>query len=1040
MKRRVISILSMIAMLCTMIVFAMPEVAAAVDYPRYKDHAQYGADQKDWSISSPEDWDAMRAVADVATEDYFEGVTFHLTNDIDFAIDSSNRRQPMGINTNGAAFAGTIDGHGYGFNNIYIYNSEKNTYGDLNSAGDAVIHSGLFLRLGNCTFRDFGLNSGLILQGSSNASGTMSSFGTVMNGKTPTFERVWSSIYLSAQCNARLNGLVGTISSTPVSVNVNGFVFDGVLAKQAKADVKNPQSFALLYTGSSTAPGSYKNVITDFEVYNGKVVAGSSANTVAVSGKQDYGSEGVQSALIGFTSEDVAKATTIENVYGVKRAKEGINDGYMIGTTLSGSSYSASLLTDMSAAEAAWTINQNPTEDAVYFTLNDKGQVRPIAEGKSEGKIVKIGVTGDAETAIFVAPNATVDLKAALGYKSDLSFEIISGECAINGASVTVGTADVTLKMTNSCVDHNVRYESDGESQKHTGTCSICGHKIDEDCTLTNFEQNDMEWNTINHTGDCSKCDAKNITQVCDFKYQKTENGYKYVCACGRTEDASAPMSAGDVNEKGGIDLVDAIHTLKRTVDNTFEIVELNADVNGNGGVDVNDVYKIILYFMGEPKTVREFAAAEARYNEANFYNANTTELGNIKMDGTEGTNERYIRTDYISVTEGNKVVFGPVRKAQAVLGHFYDANGNAIELINMNNEKLTTVHTFKAEVKGKDVEVINYGESAVIGELETKVVDGLEMVSIEAPAGAAYVRLQANANEADAYYVRINNEFSLADYQCRTNGDADTLTNEERGQLFLTVGDSLCSAARDDQDSTVPKKGWEGRINRNFGAVTVDSSQGGTTISTTKYFVEYNPELDTEGSSGYENYCIVNQITKHRGGQAFEYILLEGGANDAAYDGKIGYEYFNPDSHDPADFAPADTFVGGLERAIYTIIHTYGDTVAFGYLVPYPMNQSGKFTDLNNYFQYVDEICKKWDIPYLDFFYDKLKNFDTVEYTTNSDHTAPDYIHADGRGYDIMQIYIDEFVQKEMRPVNQEIYLEIQQYENVPQNLDMYS
>ena len=218
---------------------------------------------------------------------------------------------------------------------------------------------------------------------------------------------------------------------------------------------------------------------------------------------------------------------------------------------------------------------------------------------------------------------------------------------------------------------------------------------------------------------------------------------------------------------------------------------------------------------------------------------------------------------------------------------------------------------------------------------------------------------MQANVKEADKFYIRINNKFSLADYQCRTKGDANTLKNEEDGQWFLTVGDSLCSAKLDVDDATVlTTKGWEGRIRRDLGAATVDTSQGGSTVSTEKYNHDGDPTIDTEGSSSsYDpKKCIVNQLTMHReSGTAFEYILLEGGGNDAHYDADEGYI---ADSYDPKDFAPEETFIGNLERLIYSAIKTYGDTVALGFLVAYPMPKNDKFVDMGNYFQYVDAVC----------------------------------------------------------------------------------
>lgn len=1052
MRRRVISLLAVFAMICSMAVFAMPEIAVAAEtYPQYKDHVTAtanGHDGKNWSISESADWLAMieTAGATEVGETYFDGVTFHLTTNIDFNNVAMLQLGTAEADTDKTAhpryFGGTINGHGYGFDNILIKDVESTT-------------SGLINRLGNCSFIDFGVNSGNINRNSGNGPSSVSTFGAVTAGCTVNFTRVWSGANIRSLANGHASALVGApAGDVEATINVNGFVFDGLLA------IDRDESTDALHTaygvvGSSsndiTGTHSYRNILVDGVVSNPKKKSGS-INASA----SDYVDHAEPTPPFGMFEFVTKKPAVFENVYGITGERDGfqkLSTPYFIGTVAQ--SDDALLKTD--ALEAAWTINNAQTgegPDAVYYELNDEGKIRPIAEGKSEGKIVGITVEiEDITKMVCVKPGSTVDLKTELGYKKDISFELVEGTCTIDGTKVTVGTGDVTLKMTNTCVDHDFDY-TQGD-KKHTAICSICNHQVTENCKLTNCTQNELDWNTYTHTGTCA-C-GNGFSEVCDYVYTKTEGGYEYVCSCGRTADASAPMVAGDVTEDGVVDLIDAIRLLKKAVGQNVTINERNADVDGDNDCQVLDVRKIILYYMNVSTVKAEFEAAEARVNGANFYNEETTEVGNLKMDGTEGTNERYIRTNYISVSEGNKIVFGPVRKAQAVLGHFYDADGNAIELININNEKLNTEYAFKATIQEKDVEILEDG--SVVGELETKVVDGMLMVSITAPADAAYVRLQANAKEADQFYIRINNEFSLADYQCRTAGDADTLTNIEKDQMFLVVGDSLCSAAADPTD-----KGWRGRIVRDYGVVTSYSAQGGSALSTIRYLkANDDANLDTDTSINSRQ-CIVNQINEWRdSGRPFEYILLEGGGNDCSQDAEVGYwlnddpntgvKLFNPTSYDPKDFAPESTFVGGLERAIYSAIKTYGDTAAIGYMSIYNgpyYGTSGKFGNMGKYFQYAKEICDKWGVPYLDLYTildeDTFNSRPMTEGKANYDPTGltTDGIHANGDGYDVMQEYIGPFVTgivpeemkdeitETMRPVDQEIFLEIQQYEDL--------
>ncbi len=1059
MKRRAISLLAILAMLCTMVVFAMPTtVAAAETYPQYKDHVSAmanGHDGKNWSISEPEDWLKMieTAGATAVGETYFDGVTFHLTGNINFYGVEMLQLGTAEADTDKTAypryFGGTINGHGYGFDNILIKNVESTT-------------SGLINRLGNCSFIDFGVNSGDINRNSGNASTSVSTFGAVSAGCTVNFTRVWSGANIRSLADGHASALVGAPGGdVEATINVNGFVFDGLLASDREVStdpLKNVYGVVGSHSNEITGAHSYRNILVDGIASNPKKKSGH-----INAGASDYVDHAEPAPLFGMFRFAAKKPAVFENVYGITGKREGfqkVSIPYFIGTAAQ--SDDALLKTD--ALEAAWLINSAQTgegPDAVYYALTDEGKIRPIAEGKSEGKIVGITVEIEDITKIVgVKPGSTVDLKAKLGYTSDVSFTPVAGDCEINGTSVTVGTDDVTVKMTNRCV-HDFDYTKG--DKKHTAICSICNHQVTENCKLSNCTINPINWNAYTHTGTCACGNA--FSEVCDCVYTKTEGGYKYVCSiCGRTDDASAPMVAGDAKGNGGVDLTDAIALLKKVVNDNAAINERNSDVDGDNDCTVQDVRKIILYFMGVQKTVDEFDALQERVNEENFYNEENIGFGNLKMDGSDGTNERYVRTNYISVSKGNKVVFGPVRKAQAVLGHFYDADGNAIELINVNNERLETKFSFKATIQEKDVEI--QPDGSVVGELAEKEVDGLAMVSITAPEGAAYVRLQANAKEEEQFYIRINNEFSLADYQCRTAGDANALTNIEKDQQFLVVGDSLCSAAADPTD-----KGWRGRIVRDYGVVTSYSAQGGSALSTVR-FLKANDDsnLDTEGSDVNPRQCIVNQVNEWRdSGRPFEYILLEGGGNDASQDAKVGYwlnddpntgvKLFNPTSYNPKDFAPEDTFVGGLERAIYSAIKTYGDTAAIGFMSIYDgpyYGTKGTFADMGNYFQYAKEICDKWSVPYLDLFSilteDKFNSRPMTEGKANYDPTGltTDGIHANGDGYDVMQEYIGPFVTgivpeemkaeipETMRPVDQEIFLEIQKYDDLDKVIGM--
>lgn len=1008
-----------------------------VPYPRYLFHDAFidrGYTQDKWSISATTDWEAMREVADSVNAtlgsagadaptdengeyvDYFVGTEFHLTKDIEFVCNEATEPMGFSIYKEGGGFAGTINGHGYGFNNIYIQNT-KAAYWQIDENGDYIyeedgkthklyednvcLYAGLFYRLADCTFIDFGINSGLIYQSSGSNDYCVSTFGTVISGKTPTFKRVWSSAIVAPICNARATALVGSFDAAHIDVNLNGFVFDGTIVKGKSVSHSGQISYGIYSVGGDfIADGNdFYNIITDFRSCNGTVSVKSTGYTITSDSEAAY-SRGGKAALFNFGSVAAFEASKIKNVYAVKRESEGIDEGYTLGISSNwGGSGSEDLLTDMTAREVARIINDNPTSlakdgaEPVYFKVNNEGKIRPFAKEDYGDSVVRLTLTGAINEKIYVDRNVAYDF-AVINKTTGQTFAEVDGFTTDTDVTQFTLTKTVTVEVTDSCTHSELTNTQTGE--EHTGTCS-CGYTITEACTSNGtytFDENIADAATHNTT--CAKCNNP-FTQNCAFTLQDGA----YVCACGRTADAPAVMDAGDANGNGTIDLADAIQVLKKAVGKTATINERNADVDGDNEPGINDVRKIILHYLGDKKIQEEFDAIEARVNAGNLYDLETVSVGNLKMDGTESDNDRYVVTENIAVSKGNEIVFGPVREAQAVMGHFYDEDGNAIELI--NHLDIEAEYTF---------------------------AEGMIMASVIAPEGAATVRLQANAKEKDQFYIRINNDFSVADYQYQTGAAADTLENPLSDQLFLTVGDSLCAAATEKRDSQPDGilRGWARRIYQQYDAKVINSSEGGSAVSTVKF---HNNET---GETLSTRQCIVNQLNEHTDiGREFEYILLEGAGNDAANAnekyGLVGT--FHPTSFNPAHFDDETTYAGGLERLIYTAIKEHGDTAAIGYMsyyaMPYAANEGIRET--GKYFEVGKAICEKWGIEYLNL-YDILTEDIFNSKSTANDETAHthDGIHANDTGYDIMQGYIGPFTQT-MRPISQEVYLEVQKY-----------
>ena len=1091
MKRRVISLLAILAMLCTMVVFGMPTTVAAESYTPFSEYTSTST-EKEWAITSKADWEAMRAVADAATSDYFEGYTFHLTGNVNFEFKSM---QPLGhLATNEAAFAGTINGHGYAFEHIHIGTTSK-------TVDSSIPHAGLFFRLGNCKFIDFGLDSGLIYDNRATAASGMSSFGRVITGKTPEFTRVWSSIAIASMSKASSSGLVHTIDENNINLNVNGYVFDGEIIKIDDHYMDGQWSFAVTghATKTLTAGSTFANIITDFSSRNATVTPNKSA-TVTTFKETKTNDPGVRAALFNFDTVANFKNSIKGNIYAVKRATDGINEGYFLNFRSGyGGSGSEELLTDMSAAEAAWTINNHPTTSAtpVYFTLNDDGKVRPIAGGAQTGKIIKVTLIGDRNESFFFNAGTSVNLETDLKKTAGQTFTVNGS--AISGTDYTFN-ADTEITVSTTCATHSFTYAAG--TNEHTATCSTCGIVVVEPCSATSYTKDSISLKKLvengekaTHSGTCQYCNAT-FKQECTVKYttsNQKDNAWVYSCVCKRSNivhTGAREMRPGDANGDKDINALDAISMLKKVVGAIDKVpYPYSADVNGDAANDIRDAHKIILYWMGDPDTKAEVQALAEKVQVLNYYDASKVEIGNIKMDGTEGTNDRYVRTDNIAVSENNKLIFGPVRMQQAVMGWFYKADGTPLAVINRNNTALKVTYEF-ADADGLLKE-------ADLTDAEGTVHDeslGMVMANIKVPKDAAYVRFNVNAEEKDKYYIRINNPFSVGSYEALAKAETGTLGNPLKNQFVLNMGDSLADAAGDyplrDPKPYSRLTGWSRRTMQQFNSKVVTSAKGGSTVSTITY------QGAEEGAAVNLRGCVLNQLNEHsNSGRQFEYILLEGGGNDAGNGAAIGT--FKENDYNPANFDSESTYSGALERLIYTAIQQHGDTAAIGYFVPYDMKYSSKAGIVNakGHFDQGKAICEKWGIKCLDLFdisaedengncigtFDSKVN--TAIYTENQREAIDekyrkylatnniekteeeiqaqveadlqtrltengarlgengmtyDGIHALDAGYDILFSYMKPFM-LEMKPVSAEIYAQVQSYGPLPTSYTSY-
>lgn len=411
------------------------------------------------------------------------------------------------------------------------------------------------------------------------------------------------------------------------------------------------------------------------------------------------------------------------------------------------------------------------------------------------------------------------------------------------------------------------------------------------------------------------------------------------------------------------------------TFNNGYVIFAYKATAAGSVAVQIPDAYSDLFLASKDAMDMNAYFAHWDNMKDRNLYVSSLDKTSKqIGTDGKLKSSDQGGSTHAIAVKQGDTLTVAPVSAGTLVQGCGYDAKMKAVEVF--NGYDLKEAFAFP---------------------------QGKRAYTYTVPAGVSFVRFNVPEEERETFLVTKNKEFDKNYYTRITKVKAEDVGDPLFEKECLFVGDSLCAASQDDKVDGL--RGWARRVKELSGAISTNAGRGGSALS--------NCRMDKDDGSGF--HLISNQLKRYP--KAYDYVLIEGGTNDAWETASIGTvtEGFDPNEFDMT------TYAGGLEMAIYTAIKEYGNTAAIGYLMTYqmPRNKNGVVaTKMNDYYKVGKEICEKWNISYFDMY-----NHTEINKKLDPQGTehVPDGTHADASGYDILGPYITDYM-RSMTPVTQTV------------------
>lgn len=381
-------------------------------------------------------------------------------------------------------------------------------------------------------------------------------------------------------------------------------------------------------------------------------------------------------------------------------------------------------------------------------------------------------------------------------------------------------------------------------------------------------------------------------------------------------------------------------------------------------------------------KAVTQLFSTTVKKTSVNKYNGEKV-LGFV-LSTTVKSSETYYRTAPIYLTEGSYLY-----NASSSLG----SNGIYVGKMSEYDEYISTIRAtkidddkfiFKVEISEKGYYSFNVGSATYSKSF--MVVSGESTEDFPSEYIEYSVTLEDNIN-FNQTMLNVLNKLLTPD-------------NMLYGKQIIFDGDSICNASSAQDD----KSGYAGRIGNKNNMNWSNKAIGGATITGGLTY-----------SNGSNRHWVSSNIdTIYSQYPNLDYLILEGGTNDADLLGENGLGNISTTSVNYNDFDNVADFTQALEYLFSKAIAFY-PTAKIGFIIPHKMGTSPANYRTHNrrlYFDRCIEVCEKYGIPYLDLWYGCHLN-PTLDYAThdNTYYMYADSQHLSSVGYDYISNIIEAWI-----------------------------